>query len=395
MLRIFDNAYDHAGSNWDYVRRNYMIGFYQDPESRSMIQRGINSGLIGAMTEEDFRQGNVFSVRSPRNPTSYERINIDHSLPRERQPFLSYSRQNLHFTTAHENQRILNSISRASPFPMGMSYGQIEDEIEIFVQSNQLSRRQRPAPERRRRSRVISILTIISTIFLIEITRSAFAQLATTLRENRRRRQSRMLPREDEVDIINFGSWFDMLYILPHSRSSQETIEILILDFNTPLATALQRATQNLFNRHNNNSLYEQRIESQSRIDPQFLGARLMPELIDQLLVIRRIIDRINNLLAYYETTEVLRNQLSEMREYSEGLLEDQLQSLGPAALIVLSDAEIIYSELRRGASLYESYFLTLRRFLLIFQQMLRINESRRRNLEPRIQRENNAIRHR
>ena len=61
--------------------------------------------------------------------------------PRERNPFHAYHPSNLHPQPGRYNRVWLNRFSAHTAFPMGR-YG-AHDDIEAFVQSHQLSRRQR------------------------------------------------------------------------------------------------------------------------------------------------------------------------------------------------------------------------------------------------------------
>jgi hypothetical protein len=180
ILDIFDESYLYtagtsrrSSSAWNKVRRECWKAFYQSSDGKDLVNqlrnRSVNGQSLLEITDIEMEQGRAPRILVSLGGTDYryEVIDVEHTLPRGRVPFAAFEPNNLHLATASNNRRPLNRISATSVFRMGRQYGATMDEIETFVQHHQLSRRQRPISERRRRpTNIVGNTSRVVAVFL-------------------------------------------------------------------------------------------------------------------------------------------------------------------------------------------------------------------------------------
>lgn len=233
-LEIFDDAFELSHAGWDQARKEFWRGLYNSPEGGRLVRQARDQGIL-QITDAQMRAGSAPRILDFNNDGSrrYVYVDIDHMVPRERNPFCAFDPNNLHLQTQQFNRRYLNPFSEATPFPMGR-YG-AHDDIEEFVQAHQLSRRQRPEPVRprsrrgRRSSRFSStgrIVGLLAGFAAVERYRS-YTEAAESLRRAARARpEARRLPpiHPDDVDAFNVESKIESVYLTEgiHPRSPVE-----------------------------------------------------------------------------------------------------------------------------------------------------------------------------
>lgn len=374
-LQLLNRAY--SATNWDDARPAFWRAVYNHPRGRRLINAARQSGMIN-LSDADIAGGKAPKILDfdEQGRRRYVGIDIDHAIPRERVPFYAYRADNLHLQTSQFNRQWLNRFSEYTPFPMGL-YGQ-RDDIEEFVQANQLSRRQRPLSERLRRVRRVSrpadgIATLLAVIFAAHGGR-AYAQAAEEIRARRRTRESRRLP-PIRPGAINLGNIeHNILQVFDHPP----------LEFNPNRAEQFRRAVgywiREDYARGGTNwwlwfeTKFEQGIETD---DTNILGD-LFVYVIDSRRKIRSARRLVENLLRYEEEYAAR----AEAAERLSNIQADMLVDEARAYRVSVDDLMTIVDASRDIANRYRNYIRYLYVTLAALNEARRVNEERFQRLE-------------
>ena len=229
-LTRHNSGYDLARNGWDNrVRGRYWRAFYSSAEGRRFIEQARTHRIAGypIIRVQDSAIANGGSPQvldfDNRGRPRYVTIDVDHSVPLDRNPFNGYRARNLALKPQYENRVILNRYAARSVFPMGQRYASEVDDIEEFVQRHQLSRRQRPRHERRRRRRrragtaaasvTAGLLFTMLGISRVEALAEAGEQALESL-QRQRRREARARPIE-ALDALNLTEILERTFDRP------------------------------------------------------------------------------------------------------------------------------------------------------------------------------------
>ena len=192
---IMDAATD--ATRWNDARVGYWRALYSDPAARAYIDR-LRQQRVIRVSDYAMQQGYAPEIADidAAGRRRFYTLDIDHTIPRERVPFYAYQPENLRVQVAPYNRQYLNQTSYRTGFPMGRDYGRVSDEIEEFVQSHMLSRRQRREARTRGLRRGASALGALLVTVLGAQQAHALATRAEEYRAARRRRTAAMRHRE-------------------------------------------------------------------------------------------------------------------------------------------------------------------------------------------------------
>lgn len=407
-LRIHDAAYDVSGRGWNRARQEFWQGLYNSPQGRRLIDAARREGMHGLpmiqISEAEMRRG-----RAPRildfdaeGRPRYVTVDIDHMTPRERNPFHAFRPDNLRLQSERFNRRWLNRFSESTRFPMGR-YGR-PDAIEEFVQSHQLSRRQRPEAERPRRSRrsgragraaTGGIAGILTVLFAADRQRD-YAEAADRLRRaSRRRQEARRQPPipPNSVDAYNVALMIERVFLrsplevdLSRAEQLRRAVETWVRreyrqegsgwnQFESRLAEARSGSDLDALNR----LLFEVGHVQLRDLSGLVLGD--LSQVSSSATQIDAAMRMARNLLADRATYLRRAEEADRLSQAQADALEMEAQALG----ITLNDMMTIYDQSRGIANHYRGYVYYLESILDLLAEAARVTEARFRRIQAAI----------
>lgn len=402
-ISLFDEAYDLGERRWGDAAKALWKGMYRDAEGRRVLERWRRRGAV-AFDLEKLAKGQTPSMitMATDGRREFRPINIDHAVPRGRNPFRAFDASNLRLIGERHNQW-LNQFSRGI-FPMHP--GREDDPIERYALANQLDRYNRPEGERprprrsqrRRRHRRpraartasgVGIVALLADLLGASSRAEAYAELARQARAHRTRREREQSRRDigrDEVEPYNLDNQLELVY--NHHEPpmvDSETQAALVAAFRQWIETNYGPGGSGT--RRFESAFEEARAESSTPTGGRpserndALGV-LMVRHIDEYRYLEDALEIVQGLLRPADLYERRADALERLADLTRSELEGELRSYG----VSLEDATTLWTARLSVAAAYRNYVDKLEELEALVRTAMELTEDRQSRIERAIE---------